>query len=179
MRKLMISALLTMGLMSVVTTMNANDEVTHRLPRMHMMMQQRCDSTCKQATPEEVTARMTDALGLSKEQAKKVLELNTKYKDIIGRPMVMRGPGRHFRGERKMQQGCPLAQKDSVMRHPQRPRLTDSQKAAMKEKMVLRRTAIEAYRKELKSILTEEQLQKMEQARQKGKEARSTVKPMN
>lgn len=179
MRKLMISALLTMGLMSVVTTMNANDEVTHRLPRMHMMMQQRCDSTCKQATPEEVTARMTDALGLSKEQAKKVLELNTKYKDIIGRPMVMRGPARRFRGERKMQQGCCKVQKDSVKCRVQRPQLTDSQKATMKEKMVQRRTAIEAYRKELKSILTEEQLQKMEQAKQKAKEMRRTVKPMN
>lgn len=156
MRKLMISALLTMGLMSVATTMNANDEVTHRLPRMHMMMQQRCDSTCKQATPEEVTARMTNALGLSKEQAKKVLELNTKYKDIIGRPMVMRGPARRFRGERKMQQGCCKAQKDSVKCRVQRPQLTDSQKATMKEKMVQRRTAIEAYRKELKSILTED-----------------------
>lgn len=176
MRKLMISALLTMGLMSVATTMNANDEVTHRLPRMHMMMQQRCDSTCKQATPEEVTARMTSVLGLSKEQEKKVLELNTKYKDIIGRPM---GMGRRARGKGKMQQGCPMAQKDSTKCCRQRPQLTESQKATIEEKMTQRRTAIEAYRKELKSILTEEQLQKMKQARQKNKEMRRNVKPMN
>lgn len=179
MRKLMISALLTMGLMSVATTMNANDEVTHRLPRMHMMMQQRCDSTCKQTTPEEVTARMTEALGLSKDQAKKVLELNTKYKDFVGRPMGMRGKGRRFRGKEKMQLGCPMAQKDSTKCCRQRPQLTESQKATIKEKMTQRRTAIEAYRKELKSILTDEQLQKMRQARQEAKEMRRNIKPIN
>lgn len=179
MRKLMISALLTMGLMSVATTMNANDEVTHRLPRMHMMMQQRCDSTCKQTTPEEVTARMTEALGLSKDQEKKVLELNTKYKDIVGRPMGMRGKSRRFRGKEKMQQGCPMAQKDSTKCCRQRPQLTESQKATIKEKMTQRRAAIEAYRKELKLILTDEQLQKMRQARQEAKEMRRNIKPIN
>lgn len=72
-----------------------------------------------------------------------------------------------------------MAQKDSTKCCRQRPQLTESQKATIKEKMTQRRTAIEAYRKELKSILTDEQLQKMRQARQEAKEMRRNIKPIN
>lgn len=169
-------ALMVMGLMGIVSTVNAADEVTNRLPRMHMMLEQPGDSIRKHVTPEELTARMTSSLGLTEDQAKKVLELNTKYKDIIGRPMGMRGPGRRPRGGRGMQPGAPGMQRDSLM---ERPQLTEEQKAAMKEKMEERRTQIKAYQEGLKSILTEEQLQKMEQAQKEAREMRRNTKPMD
>lgn len=107
-------------------------------PSQTEMIQQRTDETVKQ-------------LGLNQEQAKKLLELNTKYADKIGfrrggmRPGRNGGP-RFVRGERR----------DSTMRAPRQPREGANPQDMQKMREEARK-AMEAYTTELKAILTEEQ----------------------
>lgn len=106
----------------------------------------------KQMTPEEMTERMTKELKLDEAQKSKVLDLNTAYKDVLGRPGMGRGPrGPHPDGESSASAQAPEAKQQGE--HPKRRELTEEQKAKMKEVMEQRK----AYNEKLKQILTEEQ----------------------
>ena len=94
----------------------------------------------------EMVKRRTDnavsKYKLNEEQAKKLLELNTKYaKDMAPR---MR-PGGPRGGERRKPQG------------DKRPEMTEEQKAKMEEGRKQMEERMKAYNNELKTILTEAQ----------------------
>ncbi len=97
---------------------------------------------------QKQTDRMVERYGLSEEQAKQLLKLNTAYGGrFMGRP------GGH--GPRRNGQGQPPVRRDSVER--QRP--TQEQMEAMKKEMTAK---MEAYRSEVKKIMTEGQYAKYE-----------------
>ncbi len=120
-------------------------------------------------TPAQVTERMAEQLSLTDAQKSQVLDLNTEYQDVIGDP----GMGGH---------GCPKGQKPdgvsgatdnsgdassstaSSTARPQRPELTDEQKAKMEEMKAKR----DEYNTKLKAILTADQLAKYEESQKCG-----------
>ncbi len=108
----------------------------------------------KQMTAEQMTERMTKELTLNDAQKTKVLELNKKYKDVIGGP-GMGGPrGPRPDGNTGASQG----------QQKERPQMTDAQKTEMKKNMEQRK----AYEKELKSILSSDQYKKYESQQKRG-----------
>lgn len=106
----------------------------------------------KQITPEMVTDRMAKELSLTDAQKAKVLNLNKEYKDVIGKGPRMGGP-RPPKPQVDGETGATEQQK-----RPERPQLTDEQKAEMKAQMEKRGE----YNKKLKSILNDEQYEKYE-----------------
>ena len=83
---------------------------------------------------------------LDEKQAKKLLDLNTKYADKLNMGPGMgqgMGPGRN--GVR-----------------PERKQMTDEQKKQMQERRQQRQANMEAYKTELKKILNDEQLKQYE-----------------
>lgn len=84
------------------------------------------------------TERMATKYKLDEKQAKKLLDLNTKYADKLNM-----GPGRN--GVR-----------------PERKQMTDEQKKQMQERRQQRQANMEAYKTELKKILNDEQLKQYE-----------------
>ncbi|MCH5308613.1 MAG: DUF4890 domain-containing protein [Prevotella sp.] len=96
------------------------------------MLKQRTDETVKK-------------YGLNDEQAKQLLELNTKYADKMGTP---------GRGSRDFRHGRPGRGQGNG---GQRMQPTEEQKAKMAEARKERMAALEAYDGELQQILTAEQ----------------------
>ena len=97
----------------------------------------------KQLTPEEMTEKMATDLSLTAEQKAKVLVLQKEYQDINRGPRMggMRGP---------------RPQVDGQGQRPERPQLTEEQRAEMQKQMERRRE----YNDKLKGILTAEQFEK-------------------
>lgn len=115
----------------------------------------------KQPTPEEMTARMTEQLNLTEEQQKKVLKLNKEYKDVLRGPKGPRHMGDGNHGPR------PNAKTGETLKNqerPERPKLTEEQKAKFKEHQAKR----EEYDQKLKSILTEKQYKKHQKMHRRG-----------
>lgn len=92
------------------------------------------------------TDRMVERYGLNKEQAELLLKVNTTYEG-----QFMGGP----RGPRMRGQGQPPMRRDSVER--QRP--SKEQMEAMRKEMTAK---MDAYKAEVKKIMTEEQFAKYE-----------------
>lgn len=130
---------------------------------------------------KEMTERMAKELNLDDAQKAKVLALNKEYEDVISGPGMHRGPGMrggHHGGPRGQRPdgetgASPKAQNDKAQakdgeqkagKRPQRPELTEEQKAEMKQRMAKR----QEYDKKLKEILTEEQQQKMQKRHHRG-----------
>lgn len=102
----------------------------------------------KQMTPTEMTSQMAKELKLTDSQKSKIQALNEAYKDYLGGPAGM-GPGK--RGKRP--DAHTGATQQQGQEKPQRPELTDEQKAEMKQHMAKR----EEYNTKLKGILTDDQ----------------------
>ncbi|MBQ9645187.1 MAG: DUF4890 domain-containing protein [Prevotella sp.] len=99
------------------------------------------------------TAQTVDKLGLNKEQAEKLLHLNTKYADKM-RP-TMRLHGQHQQGRRTALNGQRPARlhQDSLQRKEMTPEIRIEQNE-IRQQMKANK---EAYEAELKTFLTEEQ----------------------
>jgi Spy/CpxP family protein refolding chaperone len=102
--------------------------------------------------------------GLNEEQAKQLLELNTKYADAFGGGMRgMRGPRPEGRQGGNGQRG-------------ERPQMTEEQRKQMEEARKQREESMKKYDEELQKILTpeqykaykEDQEKRMSQFRQRG-----------
>ena len=115
---------------------------------------------------EMVKKRTDDAVkryGLNDKQAKQLLDLNTKYAD------KMRGPHRgphHHGGMRPPHDGKMDQGKDNSNR-PERPKMTEEQKAQMEKDMKQQGETMKAYDAELQKILTSEQYKKYKEDMQK------------
>lgn len=105
----------------------------------------------KKPTPEEMTNRMAKMLKLDDGQKAKVLELNKKYDGKFNGP-DMRG-GRPPKPEGMGKGAKSDAKTSATQQRPERPQLTEAQRAEMEQHRAQR----EAYNTQLKSILTEEQ----------------------
>lgn len=112
----------------------------------------------KQPTAEEMVERMAKELNLTDDQKAKVLELNKEYKDVMRGPGMGRGP----RGGRGPRQDAETGA--TQQQRPERPQLTDEQKAEMKKNMEKRKE----YDAKLKNILTEDQYKKLQKQRHHG-----------
>ena len=141
MKRMMIAMAAAM-LMSASAFAQDNEKPEQRPERkfdQKEMIQKRTDDVVKQ-------------YGLNEEQAKQLLDLNTKYAD------KMRGPGfgprghRGPRGPHDAQGGRPEPPRDG-----QRPELTPEQREKMEAARKERGEAMKAYDAELEKILTPEQ----------------------
>lgn len=101
----------------------------------------------KQLTPEEMTEKMATDLSLTAEQKTKVLALQKEYQDVNRGPRM----GGH-RPPRPQADG----QTGATQQRPERPQLTEEQRAEMQKQMERRRE----YNEKLKGILTAEQFEK-------------------
>ena len=100
----------------------------------------------KQEMIKHRTERTVKAYGLKDKQAKELLDLNTKYADMM-RPMHRHGrPGHHGMGGRR-----PEPPKDM---NGERPELPRGDRKEMREKM---EKDMKAYDEELQKIMTPEQ----------------------
>lgn len=118
----------------------------------------------KQPTKSEMiqhrTDRMAERYSLTNEQKAKVLELNTKYADMMARPRGERG--RNPQGMKpKVRERI---EKDSVLN---KDKHKDSRRELRKGDFEKMREKMDAYNSELKSILTEEQFSAYENDRKK------------
>lgn len=129
----------------------------------------------KKPDVQQMTERMAKELNLDDAQKAKVLALNKEYEDVIGGPGMRGGHHGGPRGPRPDGEtgASPKAQNDKAQakdgeqktdKRPQRPELTEEQKAEMKQRMAKR----QEYDKKLKEILTEEQQQKMQKMHHRG-----------
>jgi len=117
----------------------------------------------KKPTPEEMTNRMADNLKLNDEQKTKLLALNKEYEDVLTRGPRM-GNRRGFRGQRPDAETAASQNNNQQQgQRPQRPELTDEQKAQMKQQMEKR----QEYDKKLKEILTDDQYQTWQKQHQR------------
>jgi len=148
---------------------------------MTAAMAQQSDNNKERRAPrkidaQEMTDRMAKDLGLDDSQKAKVLALNKEYQDVLGGPGMGRGPrGRHHGhradslhrqkadGQTGASEQAPKDQQNAGER-PQRPQLTDAQKAEMKQRQAKR----EEYDKKLSAILTADQQQKFKEMRSRG-----------
>lgn len=133
-----------LGLMAAMTigaTAMAQSQVADRSE----MIQKRTESVAKK-------------YGLSDEQKQKLLELNTKYADIMGPSMRMRGnrgnggammqrPGSNFGARPENGDSAALG----------RFRLSEEQRARLDERRKQMKEQREAYNKELQAIMSDEQ----------------------
>lgn len=133
-----------LGLMAAMTigaTAMAQSQVADRSE----MIQKRTESVAKK-------------YGLSDEQKQKLLELNTKYADIMGPSMRMRGkrgnggamrqrPGSNFGARPENGDSAALG----------RFRLSEEQRARIDERRKQMKEQREAYNKELQAIMSDEQ----------------------
>ena len=130
------------ALLSMTAMMAQNDKSDKKAP--------------KEPTPEEMTARMAKDLNLTDDQKTKVLALNKEYKDMFKGGPRMGGP----RGPKPDGKSGAT---DNQQR-PERPQMTDAQKAEMKKHMEQRK----AYDQKLKSILTADQYKKWQKQHKRG-----------
>ena len=130
------------ALLSMTAMMAQNDKSDKKAP--------------KEPTPEEMTSRMAKDLDLTDAQKTKVLALNTEYKDMFKGGPRMGGP----RGPK------PDGKSEATdnQQRPERPQMTDAQKAEMKKHMEQRK----AYDTKLKSILTADQYKKWQKQQKRG-----------
>lgn len=105
----------------------------------------------KQMTPETLTERMAKDLSLTDAQKAKVLALNKDYKDVC-----CQGPRMH--GQRPPKPKADAETGATEQQRPEKPQLTDAQKAEMKQMKAKR----DEYDKKLKSILNDDQYKKYE-----------------
>jgi len=106
----------------------------------------------RQFTPEQMTENLTGRLNLTDDQKSKLLELNKEYKDVLGGP---RWGGRNGGNRSQRNENAGEGQR------PERPQLTDEQKAQWQERMKKR----QEYEEKLKGILTEEQYKQYQEMR--------------
>ena len=124
----------------------------------------------QRSTPEQITNRMAEQLSLTDAQKSQVLTLNTEYQDVIGGPGFGHGRpgGGHNNGQHNGQHnrpdGATGATDNANANHPQRPELTEEQKAKFEEM----RTKREEYNTKLKAILTADQYTKYEESQRRG-----------
>lgn len=130
------------ALLSMTAMMAQNDKSDKKAP--------------KEPTPEEMTARMAKDLNLTDDQKTKVLALNKEYKDMFKGGPRMGGP----RGPKPDGKSGAT---DNQQR-PERPQMTDAQKAEMKKHMEQRK----AYDQKLKSILTADQYKSWQKQHKRG-----------
>ena len=134
--------ILTMvALLSMTSAMAQNDNKERKAP--------------KQFTDEEMVDRMAQELDLTADQKTKVLALNKEYKDVLRGPGMGRGP----RGPR------PDGQSGATQQRPERPQMTDAQKAEMQKNMEKRKE----YNEKLKNILTDDQFKKYQERWHRGR----------
>ena len=119
----------------------------------------------KKPTPEEMTNRMAENLKLDDKQKSKVLALNKEYESVLmGGPGMGRGFGRGMgRGPRPDGETGATRKNDQQKQRPQRPEMTDEQKAQMKANMEKR----QEYDKKLKDILTDDQYKTYQEQHQR------------
>lgn len=130
-----------LGLMAAMTigaTAMAQSQVADRSE----MIQKRTESVAKK-------------YGLSDEQKQKLLELNTKYADIMGPSMRMRGNGGAMRQRPGSNFGARPENGDSAALG--RFRLSEEQRARLDERRKQMKEQREAYNKELQTIMSDEQ----------------------
>ena len=131
---------LAVSLMMTTAVMAQDNQSNGKIGKMRMM------------DPTEMIQKRTDATvkkyGLDETQAKKLLELNTKYASKMG-PRMGRPGGRR-----------PDA-------NNARPELTDEQKAQMKERRQKMEEQMNAYNTELQGILTADQYKSYQADQQK------------
>ena len=139
MRKLVLTMF---ALLSMTAMMAQNDKSDKKAP--------------KEPTPEEMTARMAKDLNLTDDQKTKVLALNKEYKDMFKGGPRMGGP----RGPKPDGKSGAT---DNQQR-PERPQMTDAQKAEMKKHMEQHK----AYDTKLKSILTADQYKSWQKQHKRG-----------
>ena len=139
MRKLVLTMF---ALLSMTAMMAQNDKSDKKAP--------------KEPTPEEMTARMAKDLNLTDDQKTKVLALNKEYKDMFKGGPRMGGP----RGPK------PDGKSEATdnQQRPERPQMTDAQKAEMKKHMEQHK----AYDQKLKSILTADQYKSWQKQHKRG-----------
>ena len=108
--------------------------------------------------------------GLDDSQAKKLLELNTKYADVMVPRMAPKG-GRAMGQRPRGGNGIPQMRRDSTARRPQ---MTEEQRAKFEERLKQMEEQRNAYDKELQAIMTEAQyknykadIEKRQNARQR------------
>ena len=130
------------ALLSMTAMMAQNDKSDKKAP--------------KEPTPEEMTARMAKDLNLTDDQKTKVLALNKEYKDMFKGGPRMGGP----RGPKPDGKSGAT---DNQQR-PERPQMTDAQKAEMKKHMEQHK----AYDTKLKSILTADQYKSWQKQHKRG-----------
>lgn len=130
-----------MAAMTIGTTAMAQSQVADRSE----MIQKRTESVAKK-------------YGLSDEQKLKLLELNTKYADIMGPSMHMRGNrdnGGAMRQRPSSNFGARPENGDSAALG--RFRLSEEQRARLDERRKQMNEQREAYNKELQAIMSDEQ----------------------
>jgi len=127
----------------------------------------------KKIDPQEMTNRMATDLKLDDQQKAQLLQLNKEYQDVLSGPGGPRGGHRGPRpggkAEKKTDaqtsatEQAPQEQASSGKR-PERPQLTEAQKAEMKQRKAKR----EEYNQKLKGILTDEQYKAYEKRHRHG-----------
>jgi Spy/CpxP family protein refolding chaperone len=144
MKKMVLAFAATM-MMTAAMAQENNAPARRDMPRMDRteMLKQRTDNTVKQ-------------YGLNEEQAKKLLELNTKYADKLGGGMRgmggMRPGGMRQGGERRMR---PTDGNNEGQ--GRRPEITEEQRKEMNARREEREKAQKEYDAELEKIMTPEQ----------------------
>ncbi len=118
----------------------------------------------KEMTAEEMTNRMAEQLSLTDAQKAQMLQLNTEYKDVIGRPGGMRGMRGMRGGMRGQRPDGNTSASEQQQQRPERPQLTDEQKAQMKERMAKR----QEYDKKVKEVLTDDQYKTWQKQQRRG-----------
>ena len=138
MKKVLVMMVAALTLTTAANAQNDNDNQKRQRPNKTEMIQKRTD-------------HMVERYGLNKEQAAQLLKVNTTYDgQMMGGPMG--GP----RGSRMGGPGQRPERRDSVER--QRP--SKEQMETMRKDM---ETKMEAYKAEVKKIMTDEQFAKYEE----------------
>ena len=110
--------------------------------------------------------------GLNEEQAKKLLEANTKYADKFPSPRgFMGGPRGGQGGQRGGGFGADRRERPS-MRDGQRPQLTEEQRAQFESRRKMQEEAMKEYDAELQKIMTPEQYKAYQADQLKQRESR-------
>lgn len=104
------------------------------------------------------TEYVAEKYALDGQQSAKLLELNTKYADIVGRSFAPRGARRNFDRARRnpIEGGVRLPEQGNSVRSG-RPMMPGGKRGGMSARRGEMREKMAAYDKELQSILTEEQ----------------------
>ena len=111
------------------------------------------------------TDNMVKEFGLDKNQAEKLLELNTTYADKLGTPGM-----RHFMGRPgfgRGPQGGGNMGSDPTMGQMDRPQLTEEQKAKMNKVREEMKENMKSYETALQGILTPEQFKAYQDSKTK------------